>query len=262
MNRTKKLLLMAVVLLFTTTAFAQSAKISKGWNNFYTEYNYMDVSWVYPADLDKDDIWDFEKEMDLLDMPTHLNGFSFGYSRTISLSPAIPLYLEVGGAMQLGLYHFSYTNSEKERWYKYENEYNENITLFSLKCPVNVLYHFDIPHTPLAIEPFSGFYFRGIVLGIDSYKDTETKYENEGDSDRPKWEYSSAEVAEETLDIFDKKDVESPANRLQFGMQLGANVALFNRFYFGMSTAVDLNTVQKDYDTRFNTFSMTAGVRF
>lgn len=267
----KKLLLISMALFVSMATFAQSAKISRGWNNFYAEYNYMGISWDYPVTFDSDDIHETNKWKNEFDIPEYFNGLSFGYSRTISLSPFIPLYLEVGGAMQLSLWSGSATDSEIFRYTKYEYEDKYDCSMLSMTFPVNVLYHFDIPHTPLSLEPFTGFFFRGNLWGNYTEQFKETEYTNEGDSSHPRWRYENEEEEEYSMSIFDKtkiaEEVEifeqmKPVSRLQYGIQVGGNFVLFNRFFFGMSYAVDLNAFQENFNAKYNTFSLKTGVRF
>lgn len=220
-----KLLMMAAMTMvcisasaqFTNTGSGGSSDVNtSGWNSFYVQFN---PSWI-------------NYDIKHVDSDSFI-GLQLGYSRAFSLSPNIPLYLEVGGALEYSF--FSPDTDDDDYYYYYDDEDITNYWL-SLKVPVNVVYNIQIPNSTIAIAPYAGMRLRGILLAKEKYGD-------------------------ETYDYFDKDDVGKDATwkRVQVGAQLGTNVK-FNKFFIGLGYGFDITEVAKK--VKFSELSFTAGLIF
>lgn len=107
-------------MLMSTTAFAQfthsggrnQSSAEEGWNSIYASYNMLKYS------------------QEMLSGNKAYNGFSIGYDRAIGLTSKIPLYVEIGGAIQYAGQNIK-TNDE--------DHVKTTSNLLSVKVPVSVL---------------------------------------------------------------------------------------------------------------------------
>ena len=222
----KGLLILAFLASITLSASAQPASndddSNEGWNTFYCDYNLMPVSY----DKHYGD-----------DYPDVFHGFSFGYSRAISLSPSIPIFLEPGIATQFsfGTKTFDY------------DEGKETHMLLSMKVPINVLYKFSVANNKIDLIPYSGLTVRGNIWGQGKWDPDDDDYFYDDD--------------DETWNLFDKDDMgDDRWKRVQIGWQVGFKARFVNRILVGTSYGSDFNKYSKH--SRFNSLSLTFGLTF
>ena len=225
----KKVLLVALMAVFTTSAFAQiltgkSAALVKennNWSYVYLQYNAGSFS------PDKGDSENF-------------NAVSLGWNKNIRLTSSLPLYLETG----LGLQFSFSSESESDKYYEVE----ENTFLMSVKVPVGVSYAFDIPNAPVAVIPTAGLDLRFNAVGTYKYEETD-KYYDETDS--------------ETINLFDKDDMggsDYTWNRFQIGAHIGVNARFWNKLLVGYAYQFDFSEISKK--THINQHNITIGYCF
>ena len=122
---------------FTNTkASSGSDSGNKSYTTLYLQYN--------PSKITKLD-YDF-------------NGVSIGLNRGISVSPEIPLFVEIGGALQF---------SWKSEHHGYEMYFG------SIKVPISLTYNWQVANG-FAIAPYAGLTSRFNIAGKDHYYDYDT----------------------------------------------------------------------------------------
>lgn len=210
----KKIFLVAMMAVFTSTAFAQlmtgksaafAKEESKNWSYIYVQYNPGVFS---------------PKE----GSSKSYNGLSLGYNMNFRLTQSIPLFLETGIGAQ-----WSHYNEEESG---YGAKYERTLNMISAKIPVGVGYAFDIPNTPITIIPNAGFDFR-----INAYGEIKTEASGYGTS------------GSKTYNVFDKDDMGSSDatwNRFQFGGHIGVNARFWSKLLVGFSYQMDFTEIAKD----------------
>lgn len=211
----KKFLLVAMLAVFTSSAFAQlmtgksaafAKEESRNWNYIYVQYNPGVFS---------------PKE----GSSKSFNALSFGWNIDFALSQSIPLYLETGIGMQWSFY------SEDETYYlttalstKRETTFN----MLSAKIPVGVGYKFDIPNAPISIVPNAGLDFRINALAESEIKvgGNSTKYDMFSSNDMGGSDYTW--------------------NRFQVGGHVGVNAIFWKKLLVGFSYQMDFSEIAKD----------------
>ena len=230
---------------------SQSSSVdSKGWSTIYVQYNPSTIS----IDVTGADDENF-------------NAFTVGYNRAISISGSAPLYVELGGALQ-----YSFKSVDMPDGWAYlkdlvldedkvdpEQKYN----MLSLKVPVSIMYDWKINNSNVHIAPFAGITMRYNIFG-------NKKMEYNFDSDFKKTlidEYGKTTFektfSEESLDLFDKKDMGSKDatwNRFQFGWQLGVNARFNDKFLIGASYGSDFSEIYKK--AKISAWSIQLGYTF
>lgn len=216
----KKIMLLMVVAVFAVTMNAQSVgggrdddrEVSKGWNTIYAEWN--PTTLTFKGDVDN----------------VSLNGFSLGYSRAISLTSSVPIYLETGLAAQ-----FTLKGKTDDPYYF------GSIHMISFKVPVNFLYTWNIPNTNVHLIPFLGLNLRGNVWG--QYKEEELI----------NWELEDIEY-----DLFDKHQMGESFvfKRFQVGWQIGLKARFNDRFIVGGSFGTDFTEIAKKNKFRNGTIML------
>lgn len=233
-------------MLMSTTAFAQfthsggrnQSSVEKGWNSIYASYNMLKYS------------------QEMFDYNQAYNGFSVGYDRAIGLTSKIPLYVEIGGAIQYA------GQSIKDND---EDDGKTTSNLLSVKVPVSVLYRWNIANSNWSIIPKVGFDGRFNVLGKG--KETHTDF------------YSSSlikHVITNKYNMFKEgengKDGLNGLNasgekcsRFQVGWHVGANVE-YKSLLLGINYGADMNAFCKEYcgisNVHFKMLSITIGHKF
>lgn len=215
-----KFLMLAVLLLTATASFAQftqsGAQVSsrndtETWGALWLEWN--------PSSFrpDKGDSESF-------------TGFSLGFSHSISLSPAIPLFLEPGIGIQ---YSFKSIKDEDEDDYYYnDDEENHKFRMLSAKIPVNVEYVWQIPGSSIAIIPYTGLNFRINIFAKEYYDDDD-------------------------VDLFNKDDTEDDTwKRFQVGWQIGSKVRFGKNFMLGVGYGTDFSEIAKKIKIGTGTISV------
>lgn len=210
----------------TTTSTSSSNVNTDGWSTVWVEYNpikaKMDISGV-------DD--------------KSLTGFSAGYSQAFSISQGTPIFLEAG----IGLQYANYSDSESIYVSGYgKKSVDQDITIWSAKAPVNLLYSFVIPNSSISLAPFAGVTLRYNVSGTLKYEvdDYSKKY-----------------------DLFDKGEMEDASfldgkawNRFQIGWQIGLKARFGQNFMAGVSYGSDFSEIA--YKSTIQTTSLTIGYTF
>ncbi len=237
--RSIKFLAMAAILSISSGAYAQFTNTSSGssvssvntdgWSTIWVEYNPIKV---------KFDVSGMDDES--------LTGFSAGYSRAFSLSQGTPVFLEAG----LGVQYANYSDSKSGYIEDYE-EYgkvnvDQDITIWSAKVPVNLLYNFQLPNSSISLAPFAGATLRYNLSGS-------LKYEVD--------DYS------EKYDLFKKKDMDEAGfldgkawKRFQIGWQIGLKARFGENFMAGVSYGSDFSEIA--YKSKIQTTSITVGYTF
>lgn len=218
-----KLSLIILLLCTCHVAYAQKKKSSddtREWQSVYLQYNPMTL--VYSNDVED----------------KSYNGFTIGCNKAFSIAQSIPLFVEVGGALQA----IFYTNDDNDNWdYKY--------SLVSLKAPGNLVYKWRVSDK-VTLLPYVGLVMKLHIIGnrTSEYTGRSTDYPDEDGKTRC---------------LFDKKDMGSKDltwNRFQIGFQIGANVMFDKKWYLGLSYGKDFGEVVKK--ATFSTVSITAGYVF
>lgn len=204
----KKLFLVAIMAVFTSSAFAQlmtgrSASLAKeeshNWGAFFVEYN--PGSFSYSGDLKG------------VDDQTY-NGVSLGVASHISLG-SIPLYFDYSFGMQ-----FTFATYEN----KYSSKYDIDYFLFSYKMPLGLSYMISIPNTPIDIIPNSGIDLRLNIVGT-AKQDGETSNLFSKD---------------------DMGGKDNTWNMFQAGMHVGCDVRFWKKLLLGFQYQFDFNEIATD----------------
>lgn len=222
MKALRSLLVLAFIGLATATASAQFANSSSSsasagssiWTTVNTDgYNRIYVSYL-PSKLKVSDS----------DGNIKMKGsFEAGYLRGIGLTSNVPLYLEVGGALQYRSY------SEED--YGYETKVNA----LSLNIPVALTYRINI-NEDFAISPNFGFDFRINMMG--KFKELDADGE----------ELSN-------FDLFSDGDWK----RFQAGWHIGVGLD-YRALHFGVQYGTDFNEIAEEL--KIATTSVTLGFNF
>ena len=218
MKALRSLLVLAFIGLATGTASAQFANSSSSsasgssiWTTVNTDgYNRIYVSYL-PSKLKADGASIKMK-----------GSFEAGYLRGIGLTSNVPLYLEVGGALQYRSY------SEED--YGYETKFN----MLSLNIPVALTYRINVTDD-FAVSPNFGFDFRVNVMGKE-------KVTEDGD-----------ELYD--TDLFSDADW----NRFQAGWHIGVGLD-YRALHFGVQYGTDFNEIAEEL--KIATTSVTLGFNF
>lgn len=172
-----------------------------------------------------------------------LNAVSLGWTQARSILSTLPLYIQYGA----GLQYAWQTDKESESGV----EVKSTVSFLTLKVPVNVLYNFNIPNTPVAIMPYAGLSLHAHLLGQNKYTvsyDDETRTEKEN--------------------FFSKEDMDDdPYNRIVLAWQIGAKVA-FRNLLFGVAYEGPVTSLYKYSEdgasVRFNysQVNISLGIKF
>lgn len=233
MKNLKSILTMG--LLFVSTAgFAQFAnngghsrggsvltKNTDGYSRIYFGYNPTSVS--YDGKTDDSDVEDFT-----------LNGIMFGYTKGISLSQNMPLFLETGARFTYGF---------KSKTLSLGDDGDEKIETkaMNIVVPVNLSYKFSFSENDFSLSPFVGVTLKGNILGKQKWVDEDDSVEN---------------------DFFDKEDMggkDYTWKRFQVGWQIGANVD-YKSLSVGMHYGSDFSELAKK--TNSSNWAITLGYSF
>ena len=221
MKALRSLLVLAFIGLATGTASAQFANSSSSsasagssiWTTVNTDgYNRIYVSYL-PSKIK---FGDGDDDLKLK------GSFEAGYLRGIGLTSNVPLYLEVGGALQYRSY------SEED--YGYETKFN----MLSLNIPVALTYRINVTDD-FAVSPNFGFDFRVNVMGKEK-------------------------VTEDGDELYDT-DLFSDADwkRFQAGWHIGVGLD-YRALHFGVQYGTDFNEIAEEL--KIATTSVTLGWNF
>ncbi|MBE6303857.1 MAG: porin family protein [Bacteroidales bacterium] len=193
----------------STSSFGGGAADTEGWQSVKFSYN------RYTAEIDGPDC-------------DAVSAFELGYSKAISLSQELPLFLEAGAS-------FFYATGECYD----EDYYKGSISMASLIVPFNLGYKVALSDN-MSLFPYVGLSLKGHLFG-------EIEEENE---------YYDETY---TINVFDDDDLEDPWNRFQIGWQIGATLNI-NKYNVGLSYGTDITELGEDMDTK--TFKLSLGVNF
>lgn len=260
--KTIKTLLAVCLLATATTASAQFANGNAGskksssasvvntspYSRFYVSYNPL----IVKPDFDGAE-------------NTTLTGFTFGYTKGISVSKSLPLFVEVGARLNYG---FKSENSEggnygdDDNWdddyYDYfgdpytEDTYETKTTYMGVVVPINFAYKWTSASSPLSITPFLGLTLKGNIIAKKKMTYTNTY-------DGPFDEEMEENVVK--YDLFDKKDVgkDGQWKRFQAGWQIGVGVD-YKQLYVGFHYGSDFNEICKK--TKTSNWGVSVGYNF
>lgn len=239
MKTLKALLVLAFVGLAGTASaqFANSGSSASGssiWTTVNTDgYNRVYVSYL-PSTLKVDGL-DGDDLGDLDDIRKLKGSFEIGYLRGIGLTQKVPLYLEVGGALQ---YRHSKADIEGLDF---------KVNMFSLNIPVSLAYRINI-NDDFAIAPNFGFDFRINMTG------------------KLKAEYDGKELIDmnlfkdETIEDEDLGSYKTEAwKRFQAGWHIGVGFD-YKALHFGVNYGTDFNEITED--CKIATTSVRFGYNF
>lgn len=180
--------------LVTSSSFSSSSSGSSIWTTVNTDgYNRIYVSYL-PSKLDLLGVFDFK-----------MNGsVQAGYLRGISLTRKVPLYLEVGGAVQYRKGKLSQESASVK------------INVLSVNIPVSLAYRVNVTDE-WAISPNFGFDFRVNATGKLKASDG---------------------VDESSYDLFD----DGGAKRFQAGWHIGVGFD-YRALHFGVDYGTDFNDI-------------------
>lgn len=223
-----------LLIAIASVAFAQSQNTSEssysdGWNTVYVQYN--------PIALTQEEY-----------STKWFTGFTAGYSRSLLVSPALPMYIEAGLAVQYARYSDPIVAN-----LGYKNE--ESLSLLSFKVPVSFMYCWDVREN-LSIIPQIGIDFRINAYGkwsVDLDSQLKDAIIQEYGLDFYNTNYSDK-------NIFDKDDVEEPWNRFLIGSHFGANIQLYKKYIIGYTFGLDFNHIADGCNMKTN--AITLGYRF
>lgn len=209
----KKLLTLAIVALMSLGASAQliSSNMLTKQKGEKTGYNRLTFSYnSITYGLEDADAW---------------SGVSLDWTKGISVSSSLPLYIETGVGVTYGWY------SDKAEGVEVTGNY------LGAKVPVNVTYKIDCGDSGIKIAPFAGIYFRGNFVCSETYT------------------YNGRE---KDWDAFDDAD----ASRFNVGMNFGAGME-YKKLYLGLSYSKDFNKFF-DYEEAgsIGVFAATVGLVF
>lgn len=208
----KKIFSFALVCVLALAANAQivssSSRSIKTADAVYPNYNRIYVGY-HPTTWEMDDV--IGTDLDAA-------GYALGWTGGYSITKKAPLYLEAG----LNLKY----NSKSKNLGSYDGE--AEFKALCLSVPVSISYKYDIPNVDgLSIAPYAGLHLNGNIIGEMKYKGY----------------YSS-----EKLNVFDDDDVDDPANRIQFGYQIGVGVN-YKALYLGVGYSSEFTEYMEDVNT-------------
>lgn len=151
----------------------------------------------------------------------------------------LPLYVQYGAGLQWAFEIESETDGDTKR--------KSSMNFLTVKVPVNVLYDFQIPSTPVNIMPYLGLNLQCHVIGSQKWSST---YDGETQS--------------ESFSYFSKDDMGDNAfNRIVLGWQIGAKVA-YDKYFFGIAYEGPVTNLYKNGDAKinFNYVNISLGIRF
>lgn len=233
-------------MLMSTTAFAQfthsggrnQSSAEEGWNSIYASYNMLKYS------------------QEMLGYNKAYNGFSIGYDRAIGLTSKIPLYVEIGGAIQ---YAGQKVNEEDD-----ESNAKTTSNLLSVKVPVSILYRWNVANSNWSIIPKAGFDGRFNVLGKGKETYTASDHSHEFTTTN---RYNMFKEGENGKDVYNGLNASGDkCSRFQVGWHVGANVE-YKSLLLGITYGADMNAFCKEYceivsNIHFKTLSITIGHKF
>lgn len=216
--KAKHLLAVAALCLFSSHASAQLAN----YNSIYLQYN---PSWFTYNVSGADNQF--------------FHGFTLGYSKSIDIV-GLPLFIELGGNLQYGLYSDSATETNKLSGVNVSAEASQRVHMLSLNIPVNFGYSIRLGDN-LALNPYIGIKLRLNLMGLMTNKVT-VQVGNE------------KETESETINLYSSSeenmgDSELTWNRFQIAGQFGAKMIISEAFFVEAGYGVDFSRIARNTRT-------------
>lgn len=266
MKALKSLLALAFIGLATSTASAQFANSSSNsstsgssiWTTVNTDgYNRIYVSYL-PSKLKTDGavdaFFDGLEELGLngIDDITKMKGsFEVGYLRGIGLTSKVPLYLEVGGALQFRSSKWDYSVSYDGGSDAIKIKGN----MLSLNIPVSLAYRINI-NDDFAISPNFGFDFR---INLTGKLKGDATYSYSGETE----EYKFLDIdlfKDQTYEDLEGYEAEWEGwKRFQAGWHIGVGFD-YRALHLGVKYGTDFNELTENL--KVATTSVTLGWNF
>lgn len=229
------------LIMVAATASAQFANGSKkgssaavntdSYQRFYVSYN--------PLSIKPD--WDGAEDI-------NLTGFAFGFTKGISISKSLPLFVEAGARLQYGF------KSEDTSWNQdiagYLGTVNreDKYTYMGVVVPVNLAYKWTPSSSPVSITPFFGITFKGNIIAKQKVTATASAA-------------GQSASQEKDYDYFDKDEVgkDGQWSRFQAGWQVGVGID-YKQLYVGLHYGGDFGEVCKK--TKTSNWAVSVGFNF
>lgn len=210
------------------------------WKGFRLSFDHTFMSNKGPKPLIEDDYY----LADEYGYIGSMNGFSIGYVQAIKLSPAIPLFLELGSELNYAKWSWSEDFVDAPDGYEDDPEYHYDITqsatAVSVRIPVNVVYAFKLNNN-MVLKPYSGMFFR-------IYASAKYKFELDGDKDEMNLfkkndfaDYGTSDFDEEDKEFYDKNHW----NRLVIGWTMGCDLDINQHFTVGLDFSYDTSRISE-----------------
>lgn len=187
------------------------------------------------------------------DKAPSFNGLTLGYNYAVNLIKNVPVYVELGGAVQYSFF------SEERTAEIYNNQKigDDKYSLLSLKIPVSISYKHQIPNSAIAISPYAGLVLRGNIVGK-----CKKKYNDDYKAFADYLAGGYFTLEDYNLDLFSEDDMgkDDVWSRIQIGWQAGVNVYVTSFLYLGASYGTDFSHIATNL--KVNTGSITIGYKF
>lgn len=206
----KKFFTLAIAAIMSLGASAQLISSNTITQGEKTGYNRLDLSFNSISFGGDSDAW---------------SGVTFDWTKGISVSSDMPMYIETGIGLTYGWMSES------------DGGYDLSGSFLAMKVPVNLTYKIGLGDSGFKVAPFAGIYFRGNFVGEQTV------------------EYRGQEA---TYDFFEDAD----ATRFNVGINFGAGVE-YKKLYLGVSYAKDFNKfIDVEDGGSIGVFSATLGIVF
>ena len=251
----KKIFSFALVAMLAVcaTASAQSSSNNK-FKDFINSSAWSEASIQYnPTSI----VYDASGADDL-----SLTGLSLEYNKAFSISKTMPLYVTAGLGLQYSFGKetfddWEYISAGVKEGYSDEFKYS----IFSVKIPVNLLYHLDITKDgKFAVEPMAGLNFRLHISATQTIDEEKYQWKWDGNGGRVQ---TDPETNSGSRSFFDKDDMGSSDatwNRFQLGYNVGANFVYDKKYVLGVSYTGDFTELCKK--TNLSIWNIKVGMRF
>lgn len=226
------------------------------YSSFYVQYNSFEVG-------------DFIDVLDDMDAESEkLTGFTVGGNRAFSITPSLPLFIEIGAGLTYAWAKI-YDEEETEECYYCGDDFSmgfkESSQHLMVNIPVNLMYKFQVSNSSITLEPYVGLNVKGHLIGQMKGKYT---FETCCDDMEDEIDDYLDEIDEDDMvaNYFDKDDMGGKkyvAKRMNIGWQIGANVD-FGKTFVGISYGSDFGKFMEveDEDWTFSATNITVGFRF
>lgn len=216
-------LLVVALMAVSAPAFAQFANSGSSSSADTEDYNRVGISYEnFTLSPDYDDAEN-----------TGLNGVGVSYIHGFSVSSTLPIFVETGAK-------FTAAFKNENGGDYYDEDAEVKTTYLNIAVPVNVAYKFAVGEG-MSIQPYLGLNLKFNLVA------------------KQKMSFDEAPEDDESIDFFDKDDVDNTWKRFQLGWHIGAGLN-YNQFYVGLSYGTDFIKIHKRVNT--GTFSIGVGYNF